>query len=376
MGNMMPRILWASSLCVLVLTWVLTVRADNPPLPHPPYETPSAHSYEDLCFLLMVAERAGVVDEYFSQGEKREAHWPPCMNLHFLTPELQNKTLRELSYLFGDLARNSHYLVKQPIIDWMIDHYHIEMSEAVEPEPTAYPTLSAFFTRALKKSARTIAPGLNVIVSPVDGTVSEAGSLDDDTMIQAKGKTFSVADLLQDQVMADLFGGGHYMTQYLSPGFYHRVHMPVTGRLLKTVYVPGDLMSVSPECVASINQLYIRNERLVSFFATEHRVMAVVMVGAFNVGGIETVWGGKSNDNAQKIVVTDYRNKPQIVLEKGQEMGRFNLGSTVITLLSEPAVWSGSPGDFFPMGRHLGSFLKSGNTNELTETRDITELIR
>ena len=183
--------------------------------------------------------------------------------------------------------------LRLPAMRWFIRHFRVDMDEAEHTDPRAYPTFNAFFTRRLKDGARTIDPDPGTITSPVDGRVSQAGACDRRRLLQAKGMEYSVAELLgARQDLADLFDGGQFATLYLSPRDYHRIHMPLRGRLIETLYVPGRLFSVAPHTVASLPNLFTRNERVAALFETSTGPMAIVLVGAINVAAIETVWSG------------------------------------------------------------------------------------
>jgi len=266
-----------------------------------------------------------------------------------------------LSRLVGKIAASELPWIKNPFIDWFSRRYQVDMSEAAAPEPRNYPSFNAFFTRALKAGARPLDSDPDSIVSPADGAISQLGAIEAGRIFQAKGQTYTTAELLGDTDMAALFDGGVFATVYLSPRDYHRVHMPVSGRLLRTLYVPGDLFSVNQTTAENVPRLFARNERLVCLFDTECGPMAVVLVGAMIVAGIDTVWAGQVAPPLKQIVSTDFVNSPAIVtLEKGAEMGRFKLGSTAIVLFPKNAVnWredlqANSP---LRMGERLGQRL-------------------
>lgn len=248
---------------------------------------------------------------------------------------------RFLSSLARRLAYSDNPGTKQWLIDTVIRKFGVDMSEAAESDPTKYATFNAFFTRALKPGARVAEPDANALLMPADGKISECGRIgftgdaeheDPGHIFQAKGHGFSTAELLGDEEAAQLFHGGHFATVYLSPKDYHRVHMPCTGTLRETVHVPGRLFSVGVDAVGSVSRLFARNERVVCHFDTEFGPMAMVMVGALLVSGVETVWGGvEIPPYGGPIVVKDYRGRG-IVVERFAEMARFNYGSTVIVL--------------------------------------------
>ena len=211
--------------------------------------------------------------------------------------------------------------------------FSVDMSEAVQPDPYAYRTFNDFFTRALRPEARPIAPNPGAIVSPVDGMVSECGAIDENRLLQAKGQVYTLGDLLAEQPWAEHFEGGSFATIYLAPYNYHRIHMALRGALTDTVYVPGKLFSVNSATARQVPRLFARNERVLTLFDTAFGRCALVLVGALNVGSMATVWAGNITPAARRLV-TRIRC-PSLTLEKGAELGRFNMGSTVI-LLFEP----------------------------------------
>jgi phosphatidylserine decarboxylase len=251
-----------------------------------------------------------------------------------------------LSRLVGKIADCETPWVKNSFIKWFNNNYQINMSEAQEEIPTNYPSFNAFFTRALKTEARPIDPTEGTLVSPADGAISQLGKIQHGRIFQAKGRGYSLSTLLGgDQDQAQAFVDGEFATIYLSPRDYHRVHMPVTGTLTHTTYIPGDLFSVNQTTAEGVEQLFARNERLVAFFDTEHGPMAMVLVGAMIVAGIETVWSGQEAPRLRTPIKNSFGNQAQdpIVLEKGAEMGRFKLGSTVILLFGKDAInWQDS----------------------------------
>ncbi|WP_299182546.1 archaetidylserine decarboxylase [uncultured Neptuniibacter sp.] len=251
-----------------------------------------------------------------------------------------------LSRLVGKIADCQTPWVKNTFIKWFANKYRINMTEARDEIPTNYPSFNAFFTRELKEDARPIDHSSNSIVSPADGAISQLGKIEHGRIFQAKGRGYGLATLLGgDTKRAEQFIDGEFATIYLSPRDYHRVHMPVSGTLLHTTYVPGDLFSVNQTTAEGVDQLFARNERLVAYFETEHGPMAMILVGAMIVAGIETVWGGQEAPRLKKPIHTPFNNQtPEpIQLEKGAEMGRFKLGSTVILLFGKDALtWSDS----------------------------------
>lgn len=243
-----------------------------------------------------------------------------------------------LSRLVGRFAECRQPWLKNRLIRAFIKRFSVDMSEALEPEPTAYATFNDFFTRALKADARPIDSGL---VSPADGTLSEFGAIEAGQLIQAKGHSFSAMQLFGgDAEAAKRYLGGSFATVYLSPRDYHRVHMPLAGTLTEMVYVPGRLFSVNAATTQHVPNLFARNERLVCHFDTEHGPMALVLVGAMIVAAIETVWAGQVTPLSGEV--QRVRFDQPVRLEKGEEMGRFKLGSTVVMAFANPVAFSNS----------------------------------
>ena len=240
---------------------------------------------------------------------------------------------RLLSTLARRLAYSDNPRLKQWLIDTVTRKFGVNLSEAAQPDPRAYPTFNAFFTRALKSGVRTPDPDPRALLMPADGRISQCGRIEEGRIFQAKGQSFTAAELLGDEAAAEPFANGLFATVYLSPKDYHRVHMPWTGRLRETEHVPGRLFSVGTDAVANVPRLFARNERLVCHFDTDFGPMASVMVGALLVSGVETVWSGvEIPAYGDRIERKDYAAQG-IVLERFAEMARFNYGSTVIVLL-------------------------------------------
>lgn len=268
------------------------------------------------------------------------------------------------------LTRAVYWLTRQEsaltpkVIRKFASVFNVDMNDAIEPDLAAYPTFNEFFTRALKPEARPIASGDAAIASPADGKVSAIGNIADARIFQAKGRDYSLLSLLGgDGAATERLGNGRFTTIYLSPRDYHRLHMPLGGRLIKQTHVPGRLFSVGPHTVRALPDLFNRNERVIAQFETEHGLMALVLVGAMNVAAIETVWHGLvTPPQRRSISHIDYPdtdangNDSAIELARGAEMGRFNMGSTIIVLLENPAVWRGDiqSGDAVRMGQLLG----------------------
>ncbi|QGW64686.1 phosphatidylserine decarboxylase [Lysobacter soli] len=240
---------------------------------------------------------------------------------------------RLLSSMARALAYSDNPRLKQWLIDTVTRRFGVNLAEAAQPDPTKYPTFNAFFTRALKPGARVPDPDPRSLLMPADGHVSQCGPIENGRIFQAKGQSFTAAELLGDEADATPFNDGLFATVYLSPRDYHRVHMPWTGRLRETVHVPGRLFSVGTAAVANVPRLFARNERLVCHFDTDFGPMAMVMVGALLVSGVETVWSGEEIPAyGDRINRKDWRAE-NITLDRFAEMARFNYGSTVIVLL-------------------------------------------
>ncbi|MCK0104662.1 archaetidylserine decarboxylase [Marinobacter sp. S0848L] len=253
----------------------------------------------------------------------------------YVTPQL---TLSRLAGRLADYDRSP--ALKNRVIRWFIGRYGVNMSEAAESDPTAYDSFNAFFTRALKPGARTVDQSAGVFVSPVDGAISQLGQVTaDDRVFQAKGQSFSLTELLGgDEKRADAFREGEFATIYLSPKDYHRIHMPVAGTLKEMVYVPGKLFSVNPVTAENVPNLFARNERVACIFETEAGPMALVLVGAMIVGSVETTWAGVVAPKPSKVTEWQYSGDQAVRFEKGDEMGRFRLGSTVVLVMPKGAV--------------------------------------
>ncbi len=264
-----------------------------------------------------------------------------------------------LSRAVGRLVRCRVPLIKNLLIGGFSRLYRIDMTLAADPDPRNYADFNSFFTRALRPGARPIADGAGAVISPVDGCVSLVGAGGDVPLLQAKGHDYTLEQLLGDARRAAMFEGGSYATIYLSPRDYHRIHMPLSGRLLEMVHIPGRLFSVNPATTRVIPGLFARNERVVCLFDTDAGPMALVLVGAIFVAGIETVWAGVVTPPAGRTMhCHDYRSDPAAPrLERGAEMGRFNMGSTVILLFGPGCVeWLDGcrEGRVLRMGEQIG----------------------
>ncbi len=271
-----------------------------------------------------------------------------------------------LSGLMYRLARVRWRPLKDLLIRTLLRLYRIDMSEAAETDPHAYVHFNAFFTRALRPDARPQDPDPKAIVSPVDGAISQIGTIDAGRLIQAKGRDFTVEELLGGNVeRARAYAGGSFATLYLAPGDYHRIHMPLGGSLTWMRHVPGHLFSVNTATAALVPRLFARNERVICGFDTLTGEMGMVLVGAIFVGGIQTVWAGEitptkartSASASRSALAAAQTEQRPVRLERGEEMGRFNLGSTVILLFEPGRVrWDErlAPGQKVRLGERLG----------------------
>ncbi len=263
-----------------------------------------------------------------------------------------------VSRLIHAFTRIRHPGIKNRFTGWFVKQFNINMDEAAESDPFAYEHFNAFFTRALKPGVRPVVRGADKLACPVDGAVSQARAIVDGRIFQAKGHDYSLVQLLGgSEKRAAPFQGGSFTTIYLSPRDYHRIHMPIDGTLREMIHVPGRLFSVNPATTRVIPSLFARNERVVSLFDTAVGPMALVKVGAVNVGSIETVWAGEVTPPAGRVVRTfRYAGDEAISLKKGEEMGRFNMGSTVIVVFGPDAVeWADGiqPGATVRLGQEL-----------------------
>lgn len=224
------------------------------------------------------------------------------------------------------------------LIRWFVAKYAVDMSEARDPDIASYNSFNAFFTRPLKAGARAITTA--DFACPVDGAISQLGAIDDQRILQAKGHSFTTTELLGgDSALADRFRNGSFANLYLSPKDYHRLHMPCDGRLVSMTHVPGSLFSVNPATARGVPRLFARNERVICVFESpEHGTFAMVLVGATIVGSMATVWHGIVKPKpANKITQWTYTDQ-NITLEKGEEMGRFLLGSTIVMLFRQQVI--------------------------------------
>lgn len=247
-----------------------------------------------------------------------------------------------ISTIYGILSHCKWAWFKNWAIKRFIRLYGVNLQEAIQTDPTAYPSFHEMFIRQLKPTLRPIDNAANVVVSPCDGTISQIGTIENGTLIQAKGRNYSVSALLGNHPDADKFKNGSFATVYLAPKDYHRVHMPCAGTLESVRYVPGKLFSVNPVTAEHIDGLFAKNERVVSMFNNSQGSFAVVLVGAMIVGSITTRYNGTlTPPRGKEVVQFDYNKSPDqyIKLDKGDEMGYFSLGSTVILLYTEGLRW-------------------------------------
>ncbi|GGX45972.1 archaetidylserine decarboxylase [Saccharospirillum salsuginis] len=250
----------------------------------------------------------------------------------YLTPH------HALSRLTGWFAESEFGPIRDTFIRRFARHFEVDMTEAERPELSQYRNFNDFFTRALKPGARPLPEDSKALACPVDGTVSQAGRVESGRIFQAKGRSFTATELLGgDSEQARRYQDGHFATLYLSPKDYHRIHMPCDGTLVRTTFVPGRLFSVNAVTTDRVPRLFARNERLVCEFDTERGRMVLVLVGAMIVASIETTWAGVVAPYQRDIIQHRF-DEPALRLERGEEMGRFRLGSTVVMLFEKEAV--------------------------------------
>ncbi len=262
--------------------------------------------------------------------------------------------------------------IKNGIIKLLTKIYGINVSEAADEDFDNYPHFNAFFTRALKADARPVDERENCWVSPVDGVISQSTHIDGNKIIQAKCHQYTVEALVGGDIeYAKTFHNGDAAVIYLSPKDYHRIHMPVAANLLSMTYVPGDLFAVNPATVRNIEGLFARNERLVIRFESEHGPFSLIMVGAIFVGSMETVWEGKiTPEYSPTIQHWDYTEQ-NLRFEKAEEIGRFNMGSTVVLLTPDgqlPELGKISTNTPIQMGQHLADYPTIENSHSDAET--------
>lgn len=275
---------------------------------------------------------------------------------HYLLPQLA------LTQAAGWLAERRWGALTHAFIRVFARQYHIDFAEAALSRPEDYASFNDFFIRELKPDARTVVPEADALALPADGRVSECGNISQGLLLQAKGHLFSLEALLggDTQLVAQL-NGGSFLTTYLSPQDYHRVHMPCDGVLRRMIYVPGELFSVNPFLAEHIPNLFARNERVICVFDTAFGVMVQILVGATITASISTVWAGIINPpRSREVRVWDYpaEGEKRVALSKGAEMGAFRLGSTVVNLFPAQAITLAPqlvPGAVTRMGALLGT---------------------
>ncbi len=246
-----------------------------------------------------------------------------------------------LSRIMHAITRSEIHWWKTAFTRWFVKQFKVDMSLALEPDLDTYPNFNAFFTRALHADARPVVTDKNLLACPVDGAISQLGAIKDGRIFQAKGRDYTLLELVGDDIKrAQQFEDGDFATIYLSPRDYHRIHLPIAGKLTAMTHIPGRLFSVSPSTARAVPRLFARNERVVAYFDTDIGPLAMVMVGAIFVASIETVWAGEVTPPAgRQIRHWDYDSAtPAHQFQKGDEIARFNMGSTVILLTGKNAI--------------------------------------
>jgi phosphatidylserine decarboxylase len=242
-----------------------------------------------------------------------------------------------LTALAGKLASKEAGSLTTSVIRWFVGRYGVNMAEAANPDIASYKSFNEFFTRPLKDGARPLAAV--DFISPVDGAISQFGPIERDQIFQAKGHSYSTTPLVGgDRDLAAQFENGSFATLYLSPRDYHRIHMPCAGKLTRMIYVPGELFSVNPTTARGVPGLFARNERVVCVFESEFGPFVLTLVGATIVGSMATVWHGQINPPRPGVIREWRYDEQNIVLQKGEEMGRFLLGSTVVMLFPKDSL--------------------------------------
>lgn len=271
-----------------------------------------------------------------------------------------------ITALAGKFANAKAGRLTTNVIRWFIARYQVNMEEAAHPDIRSYDSFNAFFTRALRGDARPLAQA--DFICPVDGAISQFGAIEHDQIFQAKGHSYSTTALLGgDRDLAAQFENGNFATLYLSPKDYHRIHMPCDGRLTRMIYVPGALFSVNPTTARGVPGLFARNERVVCVFESEQGPFVLTLVGATIVGSMATVWHGVVNPPRAGHIREWHYDQQQVVLKKGDEMGRFLLGSTVVMLFPNKTL------DFNPAWTpecptRLGEMMGMKTTKKLSRT--------
>lgn len=267
-----------------------------------------------------------------------------------------------LSKLLGRVAAWRNMFFKNCAIRWFINYFKVDLTESLITDIQQFSSFNDFFIRRLKPNARVLPTAETAIACPADGIISELGKIQQQRLLQAKGKYYSLNDLFgDDTATAQRFCDGEFFTVYLAPKNYHRVHMPVTGRLLQMIHLPGQLFSVNAVSVNGIPQLFARNERVICLFATDAGMMAVIFVGALLIGSIVTVWHGQVMPVLDEPIVKTYYDT-SLIFQRGDELGYFQWGSTVIVLFEAArAAWQTTlhAGGAVQMGQPIGSYTSS-----------------
>lgn len=283
--------------------------------------------------------------------DARSAGERAFIGLQYLLPQ------HALSRVLGFLADSRIGFVRAALIRMFLNRYRVDLSEAAQPDAGRYDSFNDFFTRRLRAGARPLDPDTSAALCPADGTLSQCGRIAGDTLLQAKGIEYSTAALLGgDAAMASEFAGGEFATVYLAPHNYHRVHMPLAGTLRRARFVPGDLFSVNESTAASVPSLFARNERIACVFDTAAGPMAVVLVGALVVGSMSLAWAGRVRGEHARRPLDLPVHDPIVALDRGAELGWFNVGSTVVVLFGPqgPALATGlTPGRAVRVGERL-----------------------
>jgi phosphatidylserine decarboxylase len=264
-----------------------------------------------------------------------------------------------LSRLVGALAGSRIGFLRRALIGAFLRNYPVVLAEAARTDPADYDSFNDFFTRRLRPDARPPDPDPRAVLCPVDGLVSQSGRIEDGALLQAKGIRYSASALLGgDATTAAEFNGGEFATLYLAPHNYHRIHMPSAGTLRFANFVPGDLFSVNAATAAAVPSLFARNERIACVFDTAHGPMAVVLIGALFVGSMSLAWAGAVRPRMRRMVTELPARDPFIALDRGAELGWFNMGSTVIVMFAPhgPSLVGGlAPGSAVRVGQRLAT---------------------
>jgi phosphatidylserine decarboxylase len=294
---------------------------------------------------------------------KTMTNLPPAITDYLKTWPIYLLPQHMLTHVAFRLARCTQPTVKAALIEAFVSYYRVDMGSAEQTLLSAYASFNEFFTRKLRSDARPLPSAATAVASPVDGAVSQLGKITNSTLMQAKGHAFSLQRLLGDDAeLSARFAEGSFITLYLSPRDYHRIHMPVRGHLRKQIYVPGRLFAVNEASTRVVPELFARNERVITEFETEAGPLALIMVGALLVGSIETVWAGPITPAPDRSLQTTHygpQGVDSITLLRGAELGRFNMGSTVILLFGKDRItWAPDllPGVAVRMGQLLGTW--------------------